>query len=149
MARLASGGGGLYNRRMWSGWLGRGCVVGFFGVALALGGCGLEDKHRPAFHDDSKDIPEFSKARLGDGFDDDSASDFLTAEERQAIKRSGMTGVHVAEEDDLANDEEGQQETDPPKGPMAHALDKAGKMAVEALGVGISVGMVVAPYFLF
>ena len=146
MARLASGGGGLYNRRMRSGWLGRGCVVGFFGVALALGACGLEDKHRPAFHDDSKDIPEFSKARLGDGFDDDDASDFLTREERQAVKSSGMTGVHVADDDDL-DDEEGQQEADPPKSATAHALDNAGKMGVALLSVGVTLGALVAPFF--
>ena len=147
MARLASGARGLYNRVMRSGWLGRGCVLGFFGVALLVAACGLEDKHRPAFHDDSKDIPEFSKARLGDGFDDDSASDFLTAEERQAIKRSGMTGVHVADEDDLANDEEDQQQPDAEKSPTAHALDKAGKVGVALLSVGVTLGALVAPFF--
>ncbi len=134
---------------MRSGWLWRGCVAGLFGVALIAGACGLEDKHRPAFHDDSKDNPEFSKIRLGDGFDDDSASDLLTPEEREAVKRSGMTGVHVADENDPLDDEARKLETpEPPKGPVARALDNAGKVGVALLSVGVTLGALVAPFFL-
>ena len=131
--------------------------VGRWGAGLLVaavvgaGGCGISDQHRPFFHEDDQDTAEFSAARLGDSWEDDSVADFLRPEERAALRQSGTAALRA---DDLM-DEPGEHGaaseafSDEPKTGVGAALDKAGKVAVSALGVGISIGMVVAPYFLF
>jgi len=138
-------------RRMTTWRLRRWGVVVGVAVTVYLGGCAAQDQHRPFFHDDEKDIPEFSHSRLGDSWEDDSVAEFLRPEERAALRRSGTSGLRA---DDLDQPEEEADADDalpeePQGGPVSRALDKAGKVAVSALGVGISVGMIVAPYFLF
>src|SRR5437867_588355 len=132
------------------GWWGVGLLVA---ATVGVGGCALEDQHHPFFHDKDSEAPELSSARLGDSWEDDSVSDFLTADERQALRHSGTSALRADDlDDDLGEGERAEAEEPLPKEPqgaVSRALDKAGKVAVSALGVGISVGMVVAPYFLF
>jgi hypothetical protein len=120
-------------------------------VAVGLGaGCAVQDDRRPWFHDPDKDMPEFSASRLGDSWEEDSVASFLRPEEREALRRSGTAGLRASDLDEPAerpaDDELLANESDDG---MGRAFDKAGKMAVTALGVGVTVGMVVAPYFLF
>ncbi len=128
--------------------MGRWVVVA---VAVGLGvGCAMQDERRPWFHDDDKDMPEFSQARLGDSWEEDSVASFLRPEERDALRRSGTAGLRAS---DLDEPEERPKDddllADESESGVGRAFDKAGKMAVTALGVGVTVGMVVAPYFLF
>ena len=127
-----------YNRSMRMG-----RVAGLAAVATLVAACAM-DQHRPYFHDEDKDTPEFSAARLGDPIDEDSVADFLKPDERNAVRRSGMTGIRV-DEPKAELDEPAK----PPQGPVAHALDTAGKVGVSLLGVGLTIGAAVAPFLLF
>jgi len=118
-----------------------GCAVALLAAVVAVGGCGPAS-HRPPFHDDADDMPEFSAARLGDPFDDDSVGDMLSPEEREAVRQSGMTGVRV-DPKPLAPDAKPAA----PQGPIAHALDVLGNITVAVLGVAVTVGMAIAPFF--
>ncbi len=126
-------------RRGWSGGV-AGVVVLAWVTAFAA------ETHRPAFHRDEDDMPEFSASRLGDPMDEGSVADFLTPEEREAVRHSGM-----AEDVDLdAHDAAAAppREPDAPKGAFARAADKAGKVGVVMLGLGMTFGAMVAPLFL-
>ena len=136
---------------MMMGRVGRWAMGLLVAAVVGTGGCGISDQHRPFFHEDDKDTEEFSTARLGDSWEDNSVADFLRPEERTALRQSGTAALRA---DDLMDepDEHGAASVafpDEPKTGVGAALDKAGKVAVSALGVGISIGMVVAPYFLF
>ena len=122
-----------------------GGVAAWAVVGLLASACAV-DQHRPYFHDDEKDTPAFSAARIGDKFDDDSVADFLEPEEREAVRRSGMTGIRV---EDAAALDEVAKAPEPPKGPIASALDKVGKVGVSLLGVCVTIGMAIAPFLLF
>ena len=126
--------------------VGRGVLVGLLGVTV-VAGCGMEDKHRPFFHDPNAEAPELSAARLGDGFDDDSAADFLRPEEREAVRRAGITDIHLSEAEDGSAPRIPEPAT--PKGPIGRAFDTAGKIGVALLGVGLTLGAAVAPFLLF
>jgi len=145
--------GSQYNAMMMMGRRRMG-QLGWWGVGLLaaatvyVGGCAAQDQHRPFFHDDDKDMQEFSGARLGDSWEDDSVADFLRPEERAALRESGTAALR-ADDLDEPDSEASEAVPDESKGGITGALDKAGKVAVSALGVGISIGMVVAPYFLF
>jgi hypothetical protein len=120
--------------------------VGVVFLALA---CGI-DSHRPGFHDDSEDLPAFSAARLGDPFGEGSALDFLEPEEREAVERSGMTGLNFRDDDPAAGSEaEPPDGADPDRRQDEGMLDKASKVGVALLSVGISLGAAAAPFFLF
>ena len=120
-------------------------------VALSVGGCSMqESSHRPWFHDEKNDTEEFSHTHLGDSWEDGSVADFLLPAERDSLARSGTAGLREGEFDqpskDAAADEAKPEEV---RSGTSGTLDKAGKMAVSALGVGLTVGMAIAPYFLF
>ena len=135
-------------RRM--GWWGAGLLVA---AVLGVGGCGLEDKHHPFFHDKDSEAPELEGAHLGDSWEDDSVADFLSPDERDSLRQSGTAYIRADDDldDDLIDSEHAKADEPLPdeQDGFKRTLDKAGKMAVSALGVGITVGMVVAPYFLF
>ncbi len=111
-------------------------------IAVLVGGCAA-DRHRPSFHDDAEDIPAFSASHLGDPPDNDSVADLLLPEEREAVLRSGMTGVRVDPAGAVSHLD------DPPKTGISGALDKVGKVFVSLLGVALTVGAAVAPFLLF
>jgi hypothetical protein len=120
-----------------------GRVAGLAAVVTLVAACAM-DQNRPFFHDEDKDTPEFSAARLGDPMDEDSVADFLRPDERNAVRRSGMTGIRV-DEPKAELDEPAK----PPQGAVAHALDTTGKVGVSLLGVGLTIGAAVAPFLLF
>ena len=110
---------------------GRGAGLWLAGVAvvafIALPACGLDHK-KPAPEDDS----DFSADRL-DMPDDDMVFEALQPEEKDAVERSGMSGVR------------------PPDGAPAEETksDKAGKVGLSVLSVAMTIGAAVAPFFLF
>jgi hypothetical protein len=111
-------------------------------VVLAVGACGPET-HRPFFHDDSEDMPEFSAARLGDPWGEGSAADLLGPDEKDAVRRAGLPV-----RDGASPSEEGRAAKEPP-GDVESAADKAGKASVALLSVGLTLGALVAPFFAF
>jgi hypothetical protein len=121
-----------------------GWVGGLFGSMLLVAACGI-DQHRPFFHGDDDETPEFSAARLGDPFDADSVTDFLAPEEREAVMRSGMTGLRLHD----ANDSGAARPEPEPKSRIGRALDTAGKVGVSLLGVGVTLGAAAAPFLMF
>jgi hypothetical protein len=125
----------------WRWWGARLLVVG---VVVALGACASEKERRPLFHDPETDSAGFSKVRIGDSWEGGSAADFLTAEERAALDRSGMAALRAdlldPEVTDLSEEEEAAEES---------SLDRAGKMSMSVLAVGLTLGAAIAPYFLF
>jgi hypothetical protein len=133
--RLATRPGRDYDRRMRTAW-----AAALLAAAIGTAGCGPAT-HRAPLHDDADDTPEFSAAHLGDPFDDDSVGDMLNPAEREAVRQSGMTGVRV----------DPKPLTDapkaPPQGPIAHALDVLGNITVAVLGVAVTIGMAIAPFF--
>jgi hypothetical protein len=112
-------------------------------VVLAAGACGPET-HRPFFHDDTEDMPEFSAARLGDPLEEGSAADLLGPDERDAVRRAGLPVRDLPE----TPDGEARPAKEQPGG-VAHAADTAGKASVALLSVGLSLGAMVAPFFAF
>jgi len=124
--------------------------------AVVVTACGLEDSyrdsHRPAFHDSESGNPEFEKIRMGQDFDEFSAMDLLSADERQALRNSGypsngLFAEELREEPDGMPADLGPE--DPPKTGMRRTLDKAAGATVAILGVGVTLGMMAAPYLLF
>jgi hypothetical protein len=111
-------------------------------VVLGVGACGPET-HRPFFHDDTEDIPEFSAARLGDPWGEGSAADLLGPDEKDAVRRAGMP---VREGPSPSAEARAEQE---PMGEVESTADKAGKASVALLSVGVTLGMLVAPFFAF
>ena len=105
-----------------------------------VGGCTMEDSHRPYFHDDSKDLPEFSAARLGQPFDDASISEVLSPEEREALSMSEFADMFAPPENDGG-------ERPAPRGQSTG--DKIAGASMSLIGVGITLGAMAAPYLLF
>jgi len=89
--------------------------------------------------------PEFASSHLHDPFGEESVMDLLAPDERDAVRRSGMTFDEPAHDPSIT----ATAAERPPQGRVARAMDTAGKATVTALGVGMSVGMAVAPFFLF
>jgi len=130
------------------GWVG---VAALVVAGLAAVGCGQQHSSRPYFHDESSDRQAFSAARLGEPWEEDSPIDFLDDEQRQAVQQAGLSGWHF--EDDEAgelslSDQKAIEEASQPQGAFARAADKAAKVGVVLLGVGVTLGMLVAPFFL-
>jgi hypothetical protein len=98
------------------------------------------------FHDESRDLPAFSAARLGDPFEEGSAIDFLEPDEQEAVRRLDGSELALADEGQATPEE--LREATRPQGGMARALDTAGKLGVVLLGVGLTLAAVVAPFFL-
>ena len=121
----------------------RGAVVAIVAaVILAVGACGPET-HRPFFHDDSEDLPEFSAERLGDPWGEGLVTDMLDPDEKDAVRRAGLP-VH----DDAEPSNEARADEKPPSRASTVA-DKAGKVSVALLSVGITLGALAAPFFMF
>ena len=136
----AAAGGYTISMRTWTG-----RAAGVAAIVIVVAACGV-DQHRPYFHDDAADTPEFSATRLGDPPEEDSVAKFLNDDEREAVRRSGMTGIRV---DDPKTALDAVPSEDPPKGPVGSAMDKAGKVGVSVLGVGLSLAAAAAPFLLF
>ena len=121
----------------------RGAVAAMVAVVvLAVGACGPET-HRPFFHEDSEDMPEFSAARLGDPWSEGSAADLLGPDEKDAVRRAGMPV-----RDGASPSAEARAAEEPMNG-VESTADKAGKASVALLSVGLTLGALVAPFFMF
>ena len=110
------------------------------GVGILTWACG-PPSHRPSFHRYEDDMPEFSAAQLGEPLEEGAIADLLGPSEREAMQRAGMP---VRE--DAGADESGSSLTPEAK---ESTLDKAGHGAVAFMGVGLTLFMMAAPYFLF
>jgi hypothetical protein len=113
-------------------------------VGVSLGACGPES-HRPFFHDDRDDLPEFSAARLGDPMEEGAIMSMLSPAEREAVRRAGLPlrDVEPPAAAAAAEPPPARERT------VGDTLDTAGKATLAALGVAVSVGAMVAPYLLF
>lgn len=121
----------------------RGAVAAVVAVViLALGACRPET-HRPFFHDDAEDMPEFSAARLGDPWAEGSAADLLGPDEKEALRRSGKPV-----RDGLSPSAEARANQEPMSDAESTA-DTAGKASIAVLSVGLTLGALVAPFFMF
>ena len=110
-----------------------GWVAGILVVGLLVAGAGLGARGAIAADDDRAD---FSADDLGDPTEEGSILQMLEPEEREALARSQMTGI--------------PPEPAKPAKPDHESLgDKIGKLGVSIATVAISVGAVVAPFFLF
>ena len=104
--------------------------AGALAIVLLLSACAAERPH-PA---DPDDDATFSADRLDFG-DEGPVLDMLDPDEREAAKKSGISGSHAADDADPATPE-GKSET-------------AGKVGLSVLSVAVSVGAAVAPFLLF
>jgi len=82
------------------------------------------------------DAPAFSADELGEPTEEGSILQLLEPEEREALARSQMTGMRP----------EPEQKPEPPKDSLG---DKIGKVGLSVATVAVSIGAVVAPFFLF
>jgi hypothetical protein len=119
-------------------------VAGFLAVS-----CAQQQQTRPYFHDETKDLPVFSAARLGDPWGEDSPIDFLEPEQQEAVERAGLSGWGFDGETDLpAAERAALEHASEPQGAFGRFADKVAKVSVVLLGVGVTLGMLVAPFFL-
>ena len=109
-------------------------------VALAIaGGCAAEKKR-------VEQEDKISAARLSGKFrHDDPLVTMLSPSERDALENAGM--MEAAPEgselgDEAANDESGDDDS-------KSSSDKYGDIAMSVLSVGVTLGMMAAPYLLF
>ena len=123
--------------------MGRGWALGLgLAVAALVGGaCGMEKER-------AKQDAAFSAEHLGDLDDEDSIVDLLSPEQREAVERSGIkTGPQLADDDEELSPRGKPAATDEqPKGGIE---DTAGKLGVALLSVGVTLGALAAPFFLF
>lgn len=118
-------------------WLGMLVVVG-----ALVGGCGMQDKHRAYFHDEESSRPEFAATHLGQNFDERSVTDFLSPEERQALAMTDW-GPRGAFDTGRVSGEPPPPDADQSTG------DKIAGTTMTLLGLGITLGAMVAPYLLY
>ena len=121
---------------MGRGWaIGAGVVV----AAVVLAGACSTEQERPK--------SPFSAGRLDDS-DDETIADLLSPDERKALERSGVqVGQHHDEGGELGSTDEPTK--DEPKSSFDRSADKAGKLGVALLSVGVTLGALAAPFFLF
>lgn len=110
-------------------------------VVLTVGCAMQEDKHRAYFHDENKYPAEFSASHLGQDFGDSSVTDLLSPAERQALKG---TEWHRVGRDEVGRGDEAF----PKLGEEPSSSDKVAGATMTLIGLGITVGAMVAPYFL-
>jgi hypothetical protein len=124
--------------------MGRGWALGLgLAVAALVGGaCGMEKEH--AKHDAA-----FSAEHLGDADEDDSFAALLSPEEREAVERSGMTKDPHPDDDEQSPQPNHAATDEQPKGNFERNADTAGKLGVALLSVGVTLGAIAAPFFLF
>jgi hypothetical protein len=99
-------------------------------IALLLSACAAERPH-PA---DPDDDATFSADRLDFG-DEGPVLDMLDPDERDAAKRSGISGSHATEDGS-------------PEAPESKS-ETVGKVGFSVLTVAVSIGAAVAPFLLF
>jgi hypothetical protein len=107
--------------RRWWGWTVGPVLAGL----LSLGACAAERKNAPHPADD--DLAEISADHLDDLDEEGAMADLFDPEERAAMERSGLSSV----------------------GEKRSAEETAGGVGLSVLTVALSVGAVVAPFFLF
>jgi hypothetical protein len=126
-------------------------VVLAAGLALLMGSaCGLDAEHLKKQHD----ADEFSASRLDGKFaSNDLIVQMLSPEERAALGNAGMMAdAEVGSGDPAAEDggekTDGDNSTDAFGQPKTTG-DKIGDAMMSMLTVGITLGMMAAPYLLF
>lgn len=112
------------------------------GVGLAtlfvLGACGALER---AAHEDDR---AFGAQHLGDPYGEHALADVLSPEQREAADR---VGIRVGEPE-LGSDGEVDGRSGNLEGEESTS-DTAGRVGVTALSVGMTLGMLVAPFFLY
>jgi hypothetical protein len=122
------------------------CMLVAVAAALVLVGCSEFDKPKP--------VPAMSAERLG--APSPSMLRYLNPDERAALDRVGMGG-RVAGDDqagDVAAGGDGPGDDvdgagDAADDPDASTSDKAGQLGISLLSVGITLGALAAPFFMF
>ncbi len=111
-------------------------------IALAVvGGCGLGRSKAPV---PDPSTPRVSANELGPR-DPDVVMDALTPDERDALARvDGEDDRPIETADDVT-----MPEPAAPKDFFGRLGDDIGKIGVAVVGVGLTIGMAVAPFFLF
>lgn len=123
--------------RRWLGWWMAAKVVA---LAIAVG-CGAAARESP-WHDPDKATPELSAVHIGDPWIEGSVADFLGPQEREAVTNSGLSWA----DEDVRT---AMKDAQPTRSENERMLDHAGKLGVTLMGVGITIGAAVAPFFLF
>jgi hypothetical protein len=127
-------------------------------VIAAWGGCAKQEpepspnitaerlgESTAAFDDDADDAAAMDEL---DPHPDDSVWAGLTPAERQALSDQGYE-IHIDEADrEALRAEQEQQEEEANKGAFGRAMDHVGRASLSVAAVAISVGMMVAPFFL-
>lgn len=114
-------------------------LVVVVGLAVALGGCQAEEQR-------AKDEQAYSSARLNGKFRaNDPIVQMLSPNERAAMMNQGLLEEG---EPELGPDGEPLDEVADGKPPKSD-MDKAGDAMMSVLTVGITLGMMAAPYLLF
>jgi hypothetical protein len=126
---------------MRGGWLRRVPVAVLTAIVVALVACAAMEEA------EKRDRRTFSAERLGDpDVEADMLANTLGEPERAAARRAG---IPVADADAAAADDPVGSKTE---GTGAHDEgdpDKAGKIGVALLSVGVTLGMLAAPFFLY
>jgi hypothetical protein len=118
-------------------------VVVAVGVALLVGACGAMDEKR------AKRDHEFSAGRLDGKFgSDDAIVHMLSPEERNALDHAGLMAEPLPPDEADAAAAGADDDTDIDGRPKTKA-QKAGDVMMSVLTVGVTLGMMAAPYLLF
>jgi hypothetical protein len=125
-----------YIRSMGVWWVRLGLAIALT-LATTTGGCGL-DKPKPAPPAADEDA-RVDADLLGDSFENTSDHDFLSPDEREAMRRVGAT-----DEPEVAG-----PIREEPKSAFGRFSEEVGKAMIAILGVGVTVGMAIAPFLLF
>ena len=128
-------------RRRWT------AIGGVLVFALAVSGCSMFGQHATDGSEDTDEFAQEDKDPLAHPHN--SVMELLDPEERDAVERSGMSGI--TDRSDAASETQG------PFGPERRAMDrepesksdKAGKLGMSVLSVALSAAAVAAPFFLF
>jgi len=112
-------------------------------LVMVAGGCGELEEKRKQDLDDQR----FSAGRIGGKFEhDDPIVQMLSPEQQQALLRSGMM-AEAPPEEEVALDENGVPIAK--DGDEESTSDKVGGTMMSLLAVGMTLGMMAAPYLLF
>jgi hypothetical protein len=113
------------------------------GLVMAIGGCAAE-KTRVEKED------KISAARLSGKFrHDDPIVKMLSDDERAALGRAGMMEVRAEGDETLGEGEDGEGADGDALTENKTGMDKAGDVMMSVLTVGVTLGMMAAPYLLF
>jgi hypothetical protein len=116
-------------------------------VAVAIGGCVTAAEKKRVERED-----KISASRISGKFrHDDPIVKMLSADEREALDRAGMMEARAEGDGELGEDfvdEDGDGEDDA-LSENKTGMDKAGDVMMSVLSVGVTLGMMAAPYLLF